>query len=268
MVKQTTTVTYHPNDPIPEAYIAVNKNRVKVYDNGKVFLKNKQTFQIELYNPTKADILAVIYINNVKIEGGGIILRPAERVFLERYLTENRKFVFSTYTASGTRRQLEEALEDNGVIRIEFHREQRPFLNSGFQFRDHLNELYNKSNIRRCKGSNERNIGAQSFDYSLYSHTFDASQQNINFCSCSMDSAINEVETGKIEKGGSSDQSFQYVDKDFETQYFTFTQYQLLPVSQQRVYGKETYKVRRYCENCGNKVSAKANFCPNCGSRI
>lgn len=36
----------------PEAYIAIGKNRQKVYANNAVYLANKQEFQFEFFNPT------------------------------------------------------------------------------------------------------------------------------------------------------------------------------------------------------------------------
>jgi hypothetical protein len=278
----STTVQYNPNDPRPEAYIAINKNRAKVYysnnnSKGSIYLKDKQTFQIELYNPTRNDILGVISINNVKIDGGGIILRPGERVFLERYLTENRKFVFSTYVASGNTKELAFALQDNGVIKVEFHKEViLPQYNTVFYNQNYKSP--NTHNLRRrsCKGAS-RGI-SQSMDSYDYNTTYGSSTlgmdnlklfSDTNIGCFNMSSKIKEVETGKIEKGEASSQSMVFIDKDFETNSFASVEYQLLPLSQQQLSVNDINKVRRYCDSCGVKIAKQnAKYCWNCGELL
>ena len=105
----------------PAAFIA-NKQRLKQY-NDIVYLKNADEFEIELFNPTQSKVLARITINNASI-GPGIILRPGERVFLERYVNDPRKFKFETYAVNGNNSQVQKAIENNGDVKVEFFAEE------------------------------------------------------------------------------------------------------------------------------------------------
>jgi hypothetical protein len=58
-----------------------------------VYLNNGDEFEIELFNPTISKVMAKIDLNGISI-GPGVVLRPGERVFLERYINEAKKFLF------------------------------------------------------------------------------------------------------------------------------------------------------------------------------
>ena len=274
-----------------EAYIAINKNRIKVYrkdtkDDGVVYLNDKETFQIELFNPTQGDVLAVISLNDIKIDGGGIILKPGERVFLDRYLTENKKFMFSTYMASGTNEQLKHALENNGRVKVQFYKENvRPiyvpthintYTNSAkTTFTNFDNNIYiglnntsiggNLYNSSGCLGSNGINCTDGLRGVSSVVNTSTSGNINLNYNS----SKNIEVETGKIEKGGASTQEFVFVDKHFEVFPFTTISYTIQPISRKQSTVTDIQTVRRYCEQCGVKIAKQnAKFCWNCGSSL
>ena len=71
----------------PSAKIALKKNVLKVYDveNIKaVFLKDGSEFEIELFNPLQVTVLAKIKLNGEWINGGGLILKPGQRVFFRK----------------------------------------------------------------------------------------------------------------------------------------------------------------------------------------
>lgn len=109
----------------PTAKIAVKKNVVKVYETdkvNKVFLKDGTEFEIELFNPTKDVVLCKFKLNGKFTNDGGLILNPGQRVFLERYLDESKKFVFETYTVDNTPEALQ-AIQDNGSIEVSFYKE-------------------------------------------------------------------------------------------------------------------------------------------------
>lgn len=119
-------------DGMPTANIAINKSRLKIYkgDVPTYYLKKGQEFQIELFNPTKDTILGKIFLNSKAIAQGGLVLRPGERVFLERYIDVAKKFKFDTYEVSGNNDEVKEAIEDNGDFKVEFYTEtiKRPIL--------------------------------------------------------------------------------------------------------------------------------------------
>jgi len=91
----------------PEAFITTNRNRRKIYHQEKedtkiIYLDDGATYEIELYNPKDIRLLVKIKLDGSYISQGGIILRPGERIFLERFLDTNREFVFNTYNVKST----------------------------------------------------------------------------------------------------------------------------------------------------------------------
>ena len=77
--------------------------------------------------------------------------------------------------------------------------------------------------------------------------------------------SMDSIETGRVEKGGSSDQSFKTVDKTFNHYTCSTSIWKILPVSQQ-VFEKQDLKV--YCVNCGTKKRRGSHlFCPHCGEK-
>ena len=102
---------------VPQSFITKGKQRLKQHID-TVYLNNGDEFEIELYNPTQNKVLAKIELNGSSI-GSGIILRPGERVFLERYLNEAKKFLFETYNVNGDNEEVQRAIAENGEIIIE-----------------------------------------------------------------------------------------------------------------------------------------------------
>jgi RNA polymerase subunit RPABC4/transcription elongation factor Spt4 len=72
-------------------------------------------------------------------------------------------------------------------------------------------------------------------------------------------------ETGRVEKGGRSDQEFKVVDMEFEYYPFHTVDYKLLPESERPM---EINKVKLKCANCGTKVKQGWKVCPVCTSPI
>ena len=116
----------------PTAKVSLRKNVLKVYNiDGEdvVYLPKGAQFEIELFNPTHGRVLAKIELNNKNISNSGIVLKPGERVFLERYLDEDRKFLFETYEVEDSL-EVKEAITNNGLILVTFYEETvvNPFL--------------------------------------------------------------------------------------------------------------------------------------------
>lgn len=76
----------------------------------------------------------------------------------------------------------------------------------------------------------------------------------------------NKIETGKVEMGSDSNQTFKYVDKQFNLLPFHTIEYKLLPISQ-KVNTTEDISIRRYCTLCGTKATKGDNFCSKCGNK-
>ena len=109
---------------VPQSFITKSKQRLKQHID-TVYLNNGDEFEIELFNPTQNKVLAKIEMNGNSI-GNGIILRPGERVFLERYLDEAKKFLFETYVVNGNNKEVQDAIENNGDVVIKFYNEILP----------------------------------------------------------------------------------------------------------------------------------------------
>ena len=86
-------VTANYGSTEPTAFVTKGRQRVKQYNNDSVYLNNGNEFELELFNPTTSKVMAKIELNGISI-GAGIVLRPGERVFIERYLDEAKKFMF------------------------------------------------------------------------------------------------------------------------------------------------------------------------------
>ena len=74
------------------------------------------------------------------------------------------------------------------------------------------------------------------------------------------------IETGRVEQGGYSNQKFQNVNMDFELWPFATERIKILPVSVKQVFKEDLQKI--YCPECGRKVKPKFKFCPFCGNKL
>ena len=108
----------------PTAHITKKKSRLKVYNGHVVFLNDKDNFEFEIHNPKNKTVLCKIKLNGEYISTGGIVLKPGQRVFLERFLDSNNKFEFSTYKVKDTSEN-RSAIDLNGDVLIEFYDEQQ-----------------------------------------------------------------------------------------------------------------------------------------------
>ena len=246
----------------PMAYITVNKGRKKIKNDGVVYMDDKTEFEIELYNPTQNTVLSKISVNNQLISYSGIVLRPGERVFLERYLDNPNKFKFETYNVSGNAEEIKKAIEKNGLIKVEFYDEDTtPQLNwtttsSPLTIGDYLPNTYTYTNT-----SGINYTGGMTYTTNL-SGNIGSSRKSIN------NTFLDLKETGRVEKGSRSDQSFQTINKKFN--YFTtnVVQYHIKPTSQMTLDVKGVNKMGKYCTKCGRKGKPVDNFCAGCGNRF
>ena len=117
---------YGTGTQYPTVNLAVKKSRLKLYNTGletpTYFLNKGQEFQIELFNPTSFILLAKIKLNGNAISGGGLVIRPGERIFLERFLEENKKFLFDTYQVDNIA-AVKKAIEENGDLVVDLYKE-------------------------------------------------------------------------------------------------------------------------------------------------
>lgn len=118
----------------PQAWIVSprdNGRRAIKHRNGKqvVFLKDKEEYGFELYNPTSERYAVSIDIDGKPISTSMIVLEPGVRQYLNCYIDSKRKFVFSTYEVEDTQ-EVDRSIENNGKVDIRFHRENVPIYNT------------------------------------------------------------------------------------------------------------------------------------------
>ena len=294
-----------PSKTVPTANIAVNKSRIKVYNTeGEMptyYLQSGQEFQIEIFNPTTEVVLAKITLNNKALSQGGLVLNPGQRVFLDRYLDVAKKFLFDTYEVANTN-EVKKAIENNGDVKVEFFRERvQQYLGSSLTLQGsgtYGGSFGNPTWVTNT-GGYVHNINGSTC--TTGNATFTSTSANINgvanaalySSSVTMDSLSSSditysqrtepakksklrtlssmvrsksIETGRVEQGSSSDQTFKTVNKDFEYFAFHTVEYKLLPVSQ-KINTVEDLNVKVYCTNCGAKLGKGHKFCSSCGTK-
>lgn len=232
----------------PQAWVTRKKNRLKQYGD-KVYLNGGEEFEIEIFNPTKNTVLAKIFIDNTLISSSGLVIKPGQRVYLERYLDVNKKFLFDTYLVDGSE-EAQEAIEDNGNIEVRF-----------------FNEMNKSLKIYPVTYTNfERNFSSGGTNPYIFYNQTSISRSVASTDSLSFSNFSSEVETGRVEKGSDSGQDFVYIDKEFYMHSFVNSKWKILPLSTKPI---EASEIRNYCTECGAKIKKTSwKFCPNCGGKV
>lgn len=256
-ITQPYGVKYTSHELQPTANVTVRKNRVKQYGSN-IYLKNGTNFELELWNPKSTRVLAKISINGQEVSGGGIVLNPGQRVYIERFIDEDRKFKFVTYEAEDSK-EGRNAIRNNGDVSVEFF-DETFYLPQQITY-DHQQFTY----------TNDGTAGNPVYGGCFTSNTMDFNdciniantvQEPANLFSNSF-SRGKSIETGRVEKGEKSNQHFDSTYGEFSI--FTCSSYfiKILPKSQQPTNASE---IRSYCAQCGRKWKRGENFCPVCGT--
>lgn len=108
---------------LPNAWVVSPKDRGrKSIKNGKVFLKNNEYFEIEIFNPLQKCVLASILINGNPISKTGLIIKPGQRCYLDCFIDSREKFLFNTYEVDNNE-TCKEAIKNNGLVEVYFYEE-------------------------------------------------------------------------------------------------------------------------------------------------
>ena len=246
----------------PGAWIVSPKDKGrKQIKSGKVFLNDEDEFEIELFNPLTVSVLADIKLNGQSISKTGLVIKPGQRVYLDCFIDDRKKFKFSTYEIENSGEALD-ATQNNGVLEVFFYKEdvitldnwQRKFdrviVEKWYPYNPY--PWYNPSRIY-C-GTGTITYSGTTLTTNGNSFTMDASSGVIggttnvynssNNINCSYTSQVdlpdlnvagslstNSIETGRVEKGEKSKQKFTEVDMEFEKHYISSTIIQILPES-------------------------------------
>jgi len=255
---------------VPQSFITKSKQRLKQHID-TVYLKNGDEFEVELFNPTQNKVLAKIEMNGKSI-GNGIILRPGERVFLERYLDEAKKFLFETYVVNGNNENVQQAIANNGDVTVKFYNEivAPSYLSGSSGTLTITNPVWTNTPYTY---TTHNTLGNTSFTTSSTSTFYNASltsntitNSNSFFNSNKIKKSQRHLETGRVEKGSNSDQSFTYDNSSFTNYPFETNWWKIKPMND-KVVVKEDLVV--YCTECGAKRKKDNHkFCPHCGTKF
>lgn len=273
---------YKQNSDKPCAYITKGRQRIKQFGHN-VYLKNGSEFEIELYNPSRQTVLSKIKINGEFINGGGIILKPGERVFLERYLDVPHKFKFETYTVDATNETMN-AIANNGDVEILFYNEEEiittltyPSITYGSNTYPNTTYASNTNTVSRNMSLDEslnifHNTSLSNSGLNLYSVSDNGGKTYINKfdkkprLQPNQNKKSKSIETGRVEKGSSSDQSFTTVSKNFNSWTVSTSVWKILPDSQRPA---EKTDLINKCPKCSTKLKKTSwKFCPECGHQM
>ena len=283
MKTTTNTFVVKSETEFPQAWIAIKRNRQKIYNRqGKtqVYLKDGQEFQIELFNPTQTRYLVKFKINGNYQADRGLILNPGQRYFLDRFIDDDRKLAFSTYEIENSK-AAKKAIEKNGLLEVEFYSE--TFLHGNIIS---YPKIYNTPNWSQpiwttnpstfwygTSNGISNNAGGSS-TLTLAGSTINNVSYTSGTVNCgttytstsNYSSVVNDasIETGRVEKGEKSDQKFEEGYGTFGSWASYTTTVQIIPLSQKPA---EAQEIRSYCTGCGSRVKKQTwKFCPNCGT--
>ena len=261
----------------PSAWVVSSDKGRKSIKNGKVYLKDKEEFQIELFNPLTDCVLADIKLNGNTISQSGLVIRPGERFYLDCFVDDNKKFVFNTYEVEDSQ-STKVAISKNGMLEVFFYKESVVSLKNwrnrfdrvivekyypvhyphyhpywyttpnvycgtttgGFSGTTTGGYYTNGLNTTTTNTAYYSNPNLQPIN-STYTTGINISDLG-NMATTTTNYSANSIETGRVEKGKKSNQKFEEVDMDFEKFHISSIVLQLLPESVKPVDTKDLKK--------------------------
>jgi len=284
---------YRLNDVEPSAIVTVNGSEKKIYDNNQIFLNLDDNFEFRFFNPLQEKIGVEIIFNGLKKDNSLLILNPGEDISLDRFMDDKKKMKYSTYFIDGNNEQAVKATEKNGLVEINFYKEQAYTNYNQWASGNFDTTGWSGGTSRSSNGFGGVNMMYSSpgvFTHELddsvlttTSNTFYDTTQNTTL-TATLDS-LNETtiagnplgtrslksksfkkETGRVEKGEESDQDFETIDAKFETTAFHTISYEMKPQSTKVL---EMNDIKQYCTECGYRIRKKSwKFCPKCGEEL
>lgn len=241
----------------PGAWVVNSKDRGrKSIKGGKVYLNDSEEFEIELFNPLTECVLADIKLNGQSISKTGLVLKPGQRFYLDCFIDDKKKFVFNTYEVEGTLESLT-AISNNGKLEVYFYKESVVSVNN---WRDRFNTViieryypiyptypywtttpYYGTGTPTIYGGTTTNIIGTTLTNSSGSYTL-GNNLMTQLNSTSNTTINSSVETGRVEKGSSSNQQFKEIDMEFDKYHISSTILELLPESRKPEVASELTK--------------------------
>jgi hypothetical protein len=234
----------------PGAWIVNSKDRGrKSIKNEKVYLTDSEEFEIELFNPLTECILAEIKLNGQSISKTGLVLKPGQRFYLDCFIDDKKKFIFSTYEVDGTLESLT-AINNNGKLEVYFYKESVVSINN---WRDRFNTViieryypsyptypywtttpYYGTGTSNIYGGTTTNIIGTTTTNTTGSFTLNENSMN-QLNSTSNIPIGGSLETGRVERGSNSKQKFKEIDMEFDKYHISSVVLEMLPESRKPV---------------------------------
>ena len=262
MVNKTLVTDSSDNPRDFEVFITKNKSRLKIYDD-KVFMRNGETFELEIFNAFDLDIMVLIDFDGKPMSNNGLIVKPGQRVFLERYLDKNSKFKFETYDSDGSEAG-QRAIAKNGDVEVKIYKEK--IAPKYTPVRHQLFHTDYRSTGRKPRRDYSRSAGTIPADTGMLSFASEGIMSLGDVRSAPSPEIYDSapVETGQVGEGASSDQHFKYITKDFERYSTLEYKFKILPESHKETYAED---IKNYCSNCGRRSRSREVYCPKCGTK-
>jgi hypothetical protein len=243
---------------LPTFSISVNGNKVKVYDNNKVYLKGGTQFELSFENLTPYNYKAEISFNDKK-QGSGLVLSPGMRFKLDRFMDVDRKLLTDVYKVDDVP-EVQEAISKNGWVSVSFFKEK---VVAPITWTTNWNYSSTAGNGSYDVNNFSGNVRSRDFTKGITNTTNTSNTLCMNSFA-SLGDTIPQKETTRIEQGDKSNQEFRYINMDFEyNPDYTLT-YQILPESFIPVNTVRPSDIRNYCQRCGRKIKKGWRGCPNC----
>lgn len=284
------TITRSALNKQPQVHITAGKSRTKLFGSN-VYMPDNTDFEIELFNPSDETLGVKFKMNGKYISESMLVLYPAKHMFLDRYLNENKKFKYITYTVDDNA-ESKEAIAENGNIQVEFYREvwQTGVTNNTMKITTatsninsfdgncttNLANIPSTNNTLYCSGMNNanQNIGTTftsngnglfdtSYGYKADNNTL-SNNVTKDWLSDEPKKEFTEIETGMIAKGGKSETEFNNAIISFDTLPVAKFIFKILPLSQKPIEPKDLVVV---CSNlnCRKKAKRDDKHCSGCG---
>lgn len=264
----------HRGSNRPEAFLTINRNRLKIYQGEKIYMDDGSEFAVELDNRTSQTWLAKIKLNGEWTDESGLILRPGEHFYLDTpQLTgyDKKRFKFETYDIPKGRGDL---VQDNGIVEVFFYPKETPIQ---FHYTYSGTWWNNSGGIGGGYYDDGKTPRGAEHIYLCDSATINTDGSGITLTSdgnvgmgdpnpqAQLNVNKNTEETGRVELGSKSQQRFHEVDMDFSSFYTYETKYHILPTSKKNI---RPHEIKNYCTDCGRRRRKTDQFCPNCGQKF
>ena len=248
----------------PNAWVVNSTDRGrKSIKNGKVYLKDSEEFQIELFNPLTECVLADIKLNGQPISKTGLVLKPGQRFYLDCFIDDKKKFIFSTYEVEQTLESLS-AITNNGKLEVFFYKESVVSINN---WRDRFNVVINEryypsyptypywtttpyygtgipGAVTTLASISTPNTCSHTNTFNTYGSSSTVTNTTLmgSYTTNNSYTLNNSLETGRVERGENSKQKFKEIDMEFDKYHISSVVLELLPDSRKPVELKKKKK--------------------------